>query len=123
MSLEDDNWDEEFGALQTQIDALKKRVGDTEGALEASEKRALLRFRGRQHCRVCGPYPAQELGKAPADPPISEWEQKFCDHGHGEGRRADPSHLVEFRRPPVTWAELEEQLAYYVSKGVAPRRS
>ena len=87
--------------LEARIKQLEATIAAFRDALEHLEKRMLLRVRGEQFCRVCGPNRGR--GKL-RNPPISELERTFCKANHGLGAKAKPKKP---QRLPLNWEEVE----------------
>ncbi len=87
--------------LEAKIKQLEASVAHFRAALEHLEKRMLLRLRGEQFCRVCGPDAGR---RKPRNPPISELEKTFCKANHGLGAKAKPKKP---QRLPLNWEEVE----------------
>jgi len=87
--------------LEARIKQLEATIARFRDALEHLEKRMLLRLRGEEFCRVCGPD--RSRGKPP-NPPISDLERTFCKAHHGaaaKAKRKKPQRL------PLDWEEVE----------------
>ena len=89
-----------IAALEARIKQLETSLAHFRGALELLEKRMLLRVRGEQFCRVCGPNRGRKL----RNPPLSELERTFCKANHGLGAKQKPRKP---QRLPLNWEEVE----------------
>jgi hypothetical protein len=92
---------ETIASLVARIKQLEVTIAHFRDALEHLEKRMLLRLRGEEVCRVCGPD--RSRGKL-RNPPISDLERTFCKAHHGgaaKAKRKKPQRL------PLDWEEVE----------------
>jgi hypothetical protein len=98
--------EEEINQLYERCEAQKKAAAELKAEMLSLERRMLLRFRGRQFCRLCISRTARP--GEPIDPPASESEKTFCDGNHGEFLQKDISRRIPELALPVTWEQLEE---------------
>jgi hypothetical protein len=86
-----------------ELKELRQTVAVLKANVESLEKRELLRVWGKANCRLCHPNYSE------ANPPISEWEQKFHDANHATG--SPPKSFECFRPPTRNWEDVERHIA------------